>query len=227
MFASTLSDDLSDLQHEVPQAIRASDAEMEAPIHHNSEPNTAMDETASAPHTQPGGTEDAATAPVADGGDSDGTAREFSDEQKAVQEEHRVRWENAVKESIQQDILTMRTHLGEDVKESVLRELWVLSQGDPVEAIAMHLDPAYKESYKSRCAAALQEQESHIKDVQSGKLHVDAQTAIHRLRMLSNAKDVQMNQIVAQNKARQAHNSAVASTPGAKDVPVSSETSQH
>lgn len=174
MFVSTLTDDLTDLQD--------------------------------------GGSRTGQTEPMADTTASDepqdqtstGTAEPTEEQKRQWYADQYRRLEEALEAQIQEDLPAMRAHLGDTVDEPTLREAWEFAGGDVADAIAICLVPAYKRTIEDRYKEAGEQRSAHVHDVQTENLHVDAQTAIQRLRMLSNAKDMCMNEMVVQKKAQQA-----------------------
>lgn len=110
-------------------------------------------------------------------------------------------WKAEVEARVAADILTIRSHLGMDtVTEEAARDLYEQANGDPIEAIAMHLNPTYAKQASEHIAQQRDQDAKDIHDLQTCNMEVDPQTAIRRLRAVTNAKDRILVEAMRKNK---------------------------
>lgn len=121
--------------------------------------------------------------------------------QQAEYEAQYNAWKAEVEARVAADILTIRSHLGMDtVTEEAARDLYEQANGDPIEAIAMHLNPTYAKQASEHIAQQRDQDAKDIHDLQTCNMEVDPQTAIRRLRAVTNAKDRILVEAMRKNK---------------------------
>ena len=131
-------------------------------------------------------------------------AKQHAEQQAQQQAEYEAQynaWKAEVEARVAADILTIRSHLGMDtVTEEAARDLYEQANGDPIEAIAMHLNPTYAKQASEHIAQQRDQDAKDIHDLQTCNLEVDPQTAIRRLRAVTNAKDRILVEAMRKNK---------------------------
>ena len=113
-------------------------------------------------------------------------------------------WCAAVEAKVSMDVNMIRSQLGtEEISEETARELYLQADGDPIEAIAMHLNPAYAEKTKKNIQQTRELRAEYAHDLQTCNMNVDPQTAIRRLRAMSNSKDRVLIEVLDKQKQQQ------------------------
>lgn len=179
MFASTITDDLADLTTD------------QAP------PTTTTTTPASIAAAQAAAT---AIHAVSDLAQHPTLSAERAKQQAEYEAQYNA-WKAEVEARVAADILTIRSHLGMDtVTEEAARDLYEQANGDPIEAIAMHLNPTYAKQASEHIAQQRDQDAKDIHDLQTCNMEVDPQTAIRRLRAVTNAKDRILVEAMRKNK---------------------------
>ncbi len=179
MFASTITDDLADLTTD------------------QSPPTTTTTTPASIAAAQAAAT---AIHAVSDLAQHPTLSAERAKQQAEYEAQYNA-WKAEVEARVAADILTIRSHLGMDnVTEEAARDLYEQANGDPIEAIAMHLNPTYAKQASEHIAQQRDQYAKDIHDLQTCNMEVDPQTAIRRLRAVTNAKDRILVEAMRKNK---------------------------
>lgn len=201
MFTSTLTDTLTD-----PLADIAPTEPVTAENNHTDIADASSDSKPAVDIAADTATDTAADADVTD-----------TTEAPTITAEQYAAWKAAVLRA-EADIATIRNHLGEAVTVEAATELYKLANGDPVEAIAMHLDPKYAEKARAAIEARHARDAEDIHDLQTHNTEVDPQTAIRRLRAVANSKDYIMQQIIDAQKRQKREGQANAEVNAEADA---------